>query len=256
MLRKAGGVIFFGSHVMRLADNSRGKKNVTLKLAFWLNMNCGLTFLWLISHTQQMETTWKLWPKCARLRYWRNQWMENKLLLFSDRPGWKCRSGSFSLRQLRTWGRMRCELWSFSAPTSWAAAPRSSRPTTSSAVWGIKTTCPRRVHTCCLSCSASSSAPVCSGIWISAHPHRSTASLLTGAQFDGDQAWNKVLFKAHGSPTQDWKSFQLFTFSLQSRKLLYQMSEDLTKDDLKNIKFLLDKKLPRKKLENDIVSAA
>lgn len=34
------------------------------------------------------------------------------------------------------------------------------------------------------------------------------------------------------------------------------MSEDLTKDDLKNIKFLLDKKLPRKKLENDIVSAA
>lgn len=37
---------------------------------------------------------------------------------------------------------------------------------------------------------------------------------------------------------------------------MYRLSEDLTEEDLNNIKFLLNNKLPRKKLEDNIVSVA
>lgn len=43
-------------------------------------------------------------------------------------------------------------------------------------------------------------------------------------------------------------------FICNSRKLLYNLSEDITDDDLKQMKFLLNKKLPRSKLGENVVS--
>lgn len=49
----------------------------------------------------------------------------------------------------------------------------------------------------------------------------------------------------------------LITFNgsdVGSRRLLYSLSEDLTQSDLQEIKFLLHKDLPRRKLEHNVVS--
>lgn len=43
-------------------------------------------------------------------------------------------------------------------------------------------------------------------------------------------------------------------FTCISRKMLYNLSEELTADDLKDMKFLLHSYLPRRKLEENVVS--
>lgn len=44
-------------------------------------------------------------------------------------------------------------------------------------------------------------------------------------------------------------------FPCDSRKLLYSLSEDIIDSELKQVKFLLEKILPRRKREEHIVSA-
>lgn len=46
----------------------------------------------------------------------------------------------------------------------------------------------------------------------------------------------------------------VIVFFCNSRKLLYDLSEGITVGDLKHVKFLLNNKLPRRKLEDNIVS--
>lgn len=43
-------------------------------------------------------------------------------------------------------------------------------------------------------------------------------------------------------------------FFCNSRKLLYSLSEEITDDDLREVKFLLNTMIPRRKLEEHIVS--
>lgn len=59
-----------------------------------------------------------------------------------------------------------------------------------------------------------------------------------------------------GPPSTTLNSFTDFLMTFSCRKLLYNLSEEITDDDLKQVKFLLAKMLPRRKLEENVVSAS